>query len=324
MIPLQELHVYKNFDELARDVLDLAKEIMPDRLIFINSLNDKHQIVLKLSDSDTKIHLTEGKVLPLNQTLCNRIDFEINEPLIYEDISREPCLNSIRGTLEEANINSYLGIPISLVDGERFGTLCVAHHEASHFDKKSIGMLRRIARMFSSYLDLERLAYRDSLTGLYNRQYLYKYFEEFSATEGVLFFLDLDGFKTVNDEYGHDTGDQALKEVALRLQGFIKESQDAFAVRLGGDEFLLNFPHIASRDEINMLGHQLINCLNTWDTGYQLSASIGIVPYRADSAIKLNTLLKDADNAMYRAKAAGKNNYKVFDRVENSASLLLF
>ncbi|MDN4494422.1 sensor domain-containing diguanylate cyclase [Ureibacillus sp. BA0131] len=306
--------MYKNFDELASDVLALAKEILPDKLIYINSLNDKQQIILKLSDTNTSILVTEGMVINLNETLCNRIDFERNEPLIYEDISRETCLNGLKRTLADVNINAYLGIPISLFDGERFGTLCVAHHEASHFDKKSVEMLQRIARMFSYYLDLERLAYRDSLTGLYNRQYLYKYFEDFSVTEGVLFFLDLDGFKKVNDVYGHETGDLVLKEVSLRLQKFVKEpNDDAFAVRLGGDEFIINLPRISSTEEISQRAEQLINYLNTWDTEYQLSASIGIVPYSANGGVQLNTLLKNADNALYRAKAAGKNNYKIFN-----------
>lgn len=312
MIPLHDLRMYKNFDELASDVLALAQEILPDKLIYINSLSDKHQVILKLSDTNTNVLLTEGMVLNLDKTLCNRIDFEENEPLIYEDISKETCLNGVRSILEEANVNSYLGIPISLVDGERFGTLCVAHHEASHFDKKSINMLQRIARMFSYYLELERLAYRDSLTGLYNRQYLYKYFEDFSITEGVLFFLDMDGFKNINDQYGHDTGDLVLTKVSLRLQKFVKDFDDAFAVRLGGDEFIIHFPKASSTEEINQRADGLINCLNTWDDEYQLSASIGIVPYSADGGVQLNTLLKNADNALYRAKAAGKNSYKTF------------
>ncbi len=312
MIPLREIQMYKNFDELARGMLALAKEILPDKLIFLNSLNDKQQITLKLSDTNTSILLTEGMVINLNETICNRIDFERNEPLIFEDTSKETCLNGIRKTLEEANINAYLGIPISLDNGERFGTLCAAHHEPSYFDKKSVNMLQRLARMFSCYLELERLAYRDSLTGLYNRQYLYQFFEGISKTEGVLFFLDLDGFKKVNDIYGHDTGDSVLKEVALRIQTYIKKYSEAFAVRLGGDEFIINFPQNSSIEEMNELAQQLNNCLNTWGNEYQLSTSIGIVPYSVDSNFELNTILKNADNALYRAKAAGKNTYRIF------------
>ncbi|MFJ8235557.1 diguanylate cyclase domain-containing protein [Ureibacillus sp. NPDC094379] len=311
VITLQELQMYRNFDELASDVLNLAKEILPDKLIYLTSFSDKQQIILKLSNVDTSILLTEGMVINLNETVCNRVDFERKQPLIYEDIWKATCSDDLRKILEEVNIKSYLGIPISLVNGERFGTLCVAHHETSQFDRKSINLLQRIARMFSYYLELERLAYRDSLTELYNRHYLTKFFEDYSKTEGVIFFLDLDGFKKVNDIHGHDAGDLVLKEVALRLRKFVNEHNDAFVVRLGGDEFIINLPHISSRDRISKLAEQLLNCLNVWDT-YQLSTSIGIVSYHKDSNINLKTLLKNADNALYHAKAAGKDTYKIF------------
>lgn len=312
VITLQELQMYRNFDELANDVLKLAKEILPDKLIYLTSFSDKHQIILKLSDVDTSILLTEGMVINLNETVCNRVDFERKQPLIYEDIREETCSDDLRNILEEVNIKSYLGIPISLVDGERFGTLCVAHHEDSHFDKKSINLLQKIARMFSYYLDLERLAYRDSLTELYNRHYLSKFFEDHSKTGGVIFFLDLDGFKKVNDMHGHDTGDLVLKEVASKLQKFVNEHNDAFAVRLGGDEFIINFSQISTREEISKRAEHVLNCLNSWDTEYHLSTSIGIVTYPVDSNINLKTLLKNADNALYRAKTEGKNTYKFF------------
>lgn len=312
VITLQELQMYRNFDELASDVLDLAKEILPDKLIYLTSFSEKQQIILKLSNVDTSILLTEGMVINLNETVCNRVDFEKNQPLIYEDIGEKTCSEDLRNILEEVNIKSYLGIPISLINGERFGTLCVAHHEESHFDKKSINLLQRIARLFSYYLDLERLSYCDSLTGLYNRHYLSKFFENHSNTGGVIFFLDLDGFKKINDIHGHDAGDMVLKEVALRLRKFVNSHNDAIAVRLGGDEFIINFSQMSTKEEISKRAEHLLNSLSTWDSKYQLSTSIGIVHYPKDSNIKLKTILKNADSALYRAKAAGKNAYTFF------------
>ncbi|MEC1523321.1 sensor domain-containing diguanylate cyclase [Neobacillus niacini] len=312
VITLEELQTYKNFDELANDVLNLAKEILPDKLIYLTSFSDKEQIILKLSDVNTHISLSEGMVINLDETVCNRIDFQKNQPLIYEDLRKETCLDDLREILALVNINSYLGIPISLVSGERFGTLCAAHHEASDFDKKSIDLLQRIAKMFSYYLELERLAYRDSLTELYNRQYLFNSFEDVSKAGGVFFFLDLDGFKKVNDLHGHDVGDRVLKEVALKIQKVVDKHKSAFAVRLGGDEFIISFPPISSSMEISCLAEELLNYLNTWDREYQLSTSIGIVLYPAGRGINLDTILKNADNALYRAKAAGKNTYIIF------------
>ncbi|RHW33980.1 sensor domain-containing diguanylate cyclase [Lysinibacillus yapensis] len=312
MITLQELQVYRNFDELANDVLDLAKEILPDKLIYLTAFSDGQQIILKLSDENTQILLSEGMVINLEETVCNRVDFERNQPLIFEDIKKEPCLDDLKEILEDVNIESYLGIPISLVSGERFGTLCAAHHEASHFDKKSVDLLQRIARMFSYYLELERLAYRDALTGLYNRQYLFRFFDALSKEGGVLFFLDLDGFKKVNDKYGHDAGDEVLKEVASKLQLFVEGENGAFAARLGGDEFIINFPGIFTKADLIKRAEKLLNSLNNWAAKYPLSASIGIVAYPANGYLALETLLKNADSAMYKAKGAGKNTYAIF------------
>ncbi|WP_142829079.1 sensor domain-containing diguanylate cyclase [Planococcus soli] len=308
----QELQMYKNFDELSSDVLDLAKEILPDQLLYLTSFSDTQQMILKLSNDDTNIVITEGLVINLNETVCNRIDFDNKQPLIYEDTRKESSLDSLRDALEEANIRSYLGIPISLMNGERFGTLCAVHDEESQFDKKSVELLQRIVRMFSYYLYLERFAYRDSLTELYNRRYLTKFFEDDAKAGGVLFFLDLDGFKKVNDLYGHDTGDLVLKEVASRLQLFAAEHQDAFVVRLGGDEFIVHFSNVSSREEMSKQAADVLHNLNDWDEEYHLSASMGIVTYPVDHTDDLKILLKNADQALYDAKISGKNRYKFF------------
>ncbi|MBT2583930.1 sensor domain-containing diguanylate cyclase [Planococcus sp. ISL-109] len=319
-VALEELERYKNFDELARDVLDLAKEIMPDQLIYLSSVSDTQQIILKLSNDDSNILVTEGMVINLNETVCNRIDFEKKQPLIYENIREEIGSDDLRKVLEAANIKSYLGIPISHINGDKFGTLCVVHDEESHYDSKSVKLLQRIVRMFSYYLELERCAYRDSLTDLYNRHYLSKYFDSHSNMGGVIFFLDLDGFKKVNDTHGHDAGDLVLNEVALRLQNFAGEYDDAFAVRLGGDEFIVNFPQLSSREEMSKRAEHLLATLSSWNAEYQLSASIGIAPYPADGENNLKTLLKNADQALYRAKTAGKNAYKFFE-IEQAPTL---
>lgn len=311
-IPFEELKKYKNFDELARDVLDLAKEILPDQLFFLSTFTDTQQIILKLSNEKSSILVTEGMVLNLNSTLCNRIDFEKKQPLIYEDLNEESGLDGIREMFEQANVRSYLGIPISLVNGEKFGTLCAINDEKSQFDRKSIHFLQRIVRMFSYYLDLEHFTYRDPLTELYNRRYLTKFFEDNTQKGGGLFFLDLDGFKKVNDVHGHDTGDSVLKEVASRLQTFTNEQKDAFAARLGGDEFIVSFSQPASEEEWRKKANQILNCLSTWGTEYELSTSIGIATYSEDSDIDLTTLLQNADAALYRAKTAGKNTFQFF------------
>ncbi|WP_315899184.1 sensor domain-containing diguanylate cyclase [Paenibacillus cremeus] len=291
-----ELDLFKNFDELSNDILEMAKDILPDKLIYLTTFTASEQWILKLSERDTDIRLSEGMKIPLQGTVCNRIDFKRNQPLIYEDMSQETTLDDLRTVLLEANINSYVGIPIILTNGEAFGTLCAAQSIASEFNFKSISLLQKIAKLFSYYLDLERIAFRDSLTGLYNRQFLYMTFKQISMIGGTLFYLDLDGFKQVNDTLGHDAGDLVLKEVASRLERFVRE-HNGFAVRLGGDEFIVTLMEVTSREEVSRLADRLVSYVSTWDNElkeFRLSASIGVVTYCADKGHELERLLKDS------------------------------
>ncbi|ANU24279.1 sensor domain-containing diguanylate cyclase [Planococcus donghaensis] len=309
----QELETYKNFDELARDVLDLAKEILPNQLIYISSISGTQQVILKISNETTSIIATEGMMLNLNDSLCRAVDFEKKQPLVYESIMEADSLEDLKNGLEKANIKSYLGIPISFVNGDRFGTLCAVNDKEKHFDDKSITLLQRIVKMFSYYLDLERIAYRDSLTNLYNRRYLSNFFDDQQETEGWIFFLDLDGFKKVNDVHGHDAGDIVLEDVAVRLQNFVNGHPDALAFRLGGDEFVIHFSRVSDMEEMSRLAEQVLERLTIWDPHYQLSTSIGIAMYPGDCTVSLKTLLKNADYALNQAKASGKNTYKFFE-----------
>lgn len=272
---LEELKRCKNFDELARDVLNLAKQVLPEQLFYLSVFSNTQQFILKLSNERANIHIVEGMVVDLDQSVCKRIDFENNQALIYEDIN-EDCL----------------------ID------------EVSILDEKSIDVLQRIVKLFSYYLELERFAWKDMLTDLYNRRYLSKYFEDHQIQNGALFFFDLDGFKKVNDGYGHDIGDIVLREVASRLRNIAEEQKDAFAVRLGGDEFILHFSQVSTKEEWSEIANRVISALNTWDTRYKVSTSIGIAMYEEGSSINMKELLQHADAALYNAKSAGKNTFK--------------
>lgn len=305
----QEFRLYRNFDELAEDVLDLAKEILPDKLIYLTSLSDSQQVVLKVSDGREDIGVSEGISGPLENSVCHRIDFKTKKPLLYEDVEHDTESLHLRNLLLDANIKSYLGLPIAQLNGERFGTLCVVDSQASAYDDRTIKLLQRIVRMFSYYLELERRAYRDPLTDLYNRHYLMCFFENGMTSPGTLFFLDLDGFKRVNDTFGHDRGDEVLKEVANRLRHFVAPYTEAFSVRLGGDEFIVYLPGEKSETEIHALADQLLQSMSEWPEEEGLSTSIGIISYTAGSDIPLPELLRQADQALYRAKLAGKNRF---------------
>ncbi len=168
--------------------------------------------------------------------------------------------------------------------------------------------------------ELEQLAHYDRLTGLPNRALLNDRLEmglaQVKRTGGNLAvcFMDLDGFKPVNDTFGHETGDVLLVEIAKRILS-ISRATDTVA-RLGGDEFVLLFPEISGAEECR---HMLTRIMETVGqplevNGHemQISASIGITIYPEDVSDG-ESLIRHADQAMYVAKQMGRNRMHFFD-----------
>ena len=169
---------------------------------------------------------------------------------------------------------------------------------------------------------IKRLAYHDSLTGLPNRMLLSdrlnmaKILSDRNRKKLALMMLDIDKFKEINDTLGHHIGDLLLQVVAEKLTGILRK-EDTVA-RFGGDEFVLVLPDQkdvqtalnvarkiidAFRDTVVLEGHALI-----------ITSSIGISIY-PDHGQDIDTVLKNADSAMYRAKQAGRNQYRLYNAV---------
>jgi diguanylate cyclase (GGDEF)-like protein/PAS domain S-box-containing protein len=136
-----------------------------------------------------------------------------------------------------------------------------------------------------------------------------------------LLFIDLDGFKKVNDTLGHNAGDDLLTEVARRLQACVR--QDDTIARLGGDEFTVILPNIREPHDTEIVAKKVIERVREpiylGDNEVYVSASIGITLY-PDDAEDEETLIKHADTAMYEAKAAGRRTYKFFTANMNQAA----
>lgn len=172
--------------------------------------------------------------------------------------------------------------------------------------------------------ELTQLALHDTLTDLPNRTLLADRIEQAIAKVAeqggcfALMFIDLDGFKPVNDAFGHHVGDLLLKAVATRLRGHL-HSQDTLA-RIGGDEFVLLVQLREPNDAMDVAVKQ-VNLVSrpfrVAEHDLQLTASLGIVLYPGNGQDQ-HELLRNADAAMYHAKSAGKNGYSFFDASMNS------
>ncbi|WP_137008724.1 bifunctional diguanylate cyclase/phosphodiesterase [Aquitalea aquatilis] len=212
------------------------------------------------------------------------------------------------------------------------GSLLAVRYDAYPLlkDGKNVGtvlLFQDIGERKRQQQQIAFLAHHDALTGLPNRILAEDRFCQLAGLAQrheerlAMLFLDLDGFKTINDSLGHDVGDEMLQAVAQRLQSLLREHDTA--CRLGGDEFLLLLPGIRGMGGVEGLALLIGRLLHGLEQPFLLqnhqlstSASIGVALY-PDDGEDFTTLMKKADTAMYHAKDAGRNTYRLFDERMN-------
>jgi diguanylate cyclase (GGDEF)-like protein/PAS domain S-box-containing protein len=218
--------------------------------------------------------------------------------------------------------------------GERFRAQFQIKHRQGHLlwvdahgvmldqaREESMWMLADITPIKKAQEHAEHIAFHDVLTGLPNRMLLASRMGlamSMAARYGrrlALCYLDLDGFKQVNDTHGHVAGDQMLQAVAGRLLGIVRDNDTV--CRLGGDEFVVLLSHLESPDEHTAVLERLVRQIKQavrLDSGQEVtvSASVGVAFY-PDDGHDLHVLLSNADRAMYVAKRAGKSQICLFE-----------
>ncbi len=188
------------------------------------------------------------------------------------------------------------------------------HYDASGNIVGVIGLIRDITQRKSAEQQIEYQAYHDALTGLANRRLFQEHLTLALALAQrrrrlvAVLFLDLDHFKIVNDSLGHSVGDELLKQVAARLKGAVREGDTV--ARVGGDEFTVVLQDLVKKEDAALVAEKVLRTIaEPADiSGHHLyvTTSIGITTF-PDDGEDAETLLKNADNAMYRAKAEGRN-----------------
>ncbi|MDH3763600.1 MAG: EAL domain-containing protein, partial [Gammaproteobacteria bacterium] len=195
----------------------------------------------------------------------------------------------------------------------------VVHQELAQPSNSShivLGTVQDITLQRESENRIRQLAYSDELTGLASRAYFHKHLEDVirashrRSERFALLFIDLDGFKVVNDSLGHDAGDTLLKVIAKRLQDLVRDTD--FVARLSGDEFCILVDNISDQYGAAYVAERCLEDMNVpVDLGRQNirpRCSIGIA-YYPDDGEDSRSLLKAADSAMYAAKEGGKHRY---------------
>lgn len=174
----------------------------------------------------------------------------------------------------------------------------------------------------ATQVELARLAHYDELTGLPNRTLgfdrlnLMVQIAQRERHKIAVLFMDLDRFKAVNDNHGHQAGDKVLKEAAQRFTRCLRASDSV--IRLGGDEFLVLLNQVQTEQDLIQVAENIISAISepfrlNEEVSYQIGASIGGAIFPND-ALDAETLMRHADIAMYRAKRAGKNQLMLFNK----------
>ena len=207
---------------------------------------------------------------------------------------------------------------------------CYSQQQKLQSSINTVWSFRDVTERQKAQKTITHQAFHDALTGLANRssfdRKLALALKESCQTQtklAVLFF-DLDHFKTINDTLGHAVGDVLLQKVAERLVNCIREG-DTIA-RWGGDEFTILLPHINSIEDVTAIAERILKALQSpfalEDYHLHVTTSIGIAIY-PDCGVDSETLLKNADAALYKAKER-QNNYQYYDRTINSQGEKLF
>lgn len=188
-----------------------------------------------------------------------------------------------------------------------------------------IGCINDITDLHNAQEEINFMAFHDTLTNLPNRR---KFNDDITDvilksqknhTSFAVFFLDLDRFKQINDSLGHTVGDDLIKEVSTRLRQVA--AGKGFIYRFAGDEFIIVYPNIKNKEAVSAYANEVSSIFeNSFLLDHSLeiytTASIGISTF-PEHGENYDTLLKNADTAMYVAKSAGRNNFKVYKREMN-------
>ncbi len=301
--------------KLLEKYRQLARSVVPEQREVIALINNGHTALAR--------ELLVKRVSPHQLQALEQLDELIN----YESRQSKKAMENARvlfaKTQTELGLTTTIGSLISIIIGVlvsvRF-TYYIKKLKKNKDDLESI-VEQRTGELMESNKKLEYSANYDSLTGLPNRSLfivlLGQALKQVKRNDlsVALFFIDLDGFKAINDNYGHDYGDELLRQVATRLKAQVREEDAVF--RLGGDEFTLIIPHLDNENNVKIIAEKIISILSKpFDVFAQqchIGCSIGIAIYPRQ-AVDLDELIKNSDTAMYDVKKSGKNNYKIYQQ----------
>jgi diguanylate cyclase (GGDEF)-like protein/PAS domain S-box-containing protein len=251
--------------------------------------------------------------------------------VIIDGSTREPCLNPLKTALEQ---NKTVGLTRHCIlirrDGDEFAIEDSAApiHDQHGVTTGAVVVFHDVSVARAIEAEMSHLAQHDTLTKLPNRTLLQDRLSQAITIAGrngtriAVLFVDLDGFKHINDSLGHAIGDKLLQSVAKRLLASVRTSDTVS--RIGGDEFVVLLSEVAHAGDAGVKAGKILAALNTPleidQHNLRVTASIGVTTYPEDGQ-ETAMLIKNADLAMYQAKENGRNNYHFFEKDMNVRAL---
>ena len=250
--------------------------------------------------------------------------WQSGQPLWVADLSKDPRVHS-KGLHRDASTRGAFAFPV-MVEGKTVGVLGFNSREVREPDDRLLQAVRVIGSQIGQFLQRKHaeervhyLATHDGLTSLPNRVMFNQllnlaipHARRYNRQFAVL-FIDLDRFKIINDTLGHEAGDKLLQEIATRFTGCLRESD--VVARLGGDEFVVLLQEVGEAEQAAAVARKILSAaikpILLRGQECRVTASIGICVYPADAQDE-QSLMKNADSAMYLAKEEGKNNFQFY------------
>jgi diguanylate cyclase (GGDEF)-like protein/PAS domain S-box-containing protein len=294
---------------------------------------EQYQNLVELSP-DAILTVSGGVITFANKAALKLYRADHHEQLVgkqYIDLVHEDSLGStsvrLRGLEGQAQKHSSIEQKHVRLDGSVVHVELTSAPVALNGNDTILIFARDVSERKRYQAELEHQATHDALTGLPNRNSLkYRLSHAIASARRhdkmvAIAFIDLDNFKSINDNFGHEVGDEVLKAVAARLAEAVRTTDTV--VRLGGDEFVLLFTDLDDVDVVTQLMHRALPAISrpihAAGTELVLTCSAGISIYPLD-ARDADLVLRNADKAMYRAKEKGRNNIEYFTQDLNSRS----
>ena len=287
----------ERFDRLTR----IARRVFDAPIALVSLVDENRQWFKSCMGLDTRE--TSRDISFCGHAILADNFFIISDTLADDRFADNPLVTG------KPHIRFYAGAPLKALDGSKLGTLCIIDRKPRTLDREQLQLLSDLAIIVEQELVAIQLATSDELTDLFNRRGFYllaKQSLSICARQGIpanVVTFDLEGFKQINDRFGHAEGDRVLTSFARQIKSHRRDS-DIFA-RLGDDIFvalLTNSTPVDAERFVAELNRRVSGCNTEDDRGYNIAFSYGIAAFNPEHPLSVASLLAESDANLYEQK----------------------